>query len=151
MLCPVAAVKSLPVHHHSSGYVLFPLGSLSPSWLFCKSNTTLANARMRMNPRKLQCCIWRDSIKPSLRFSWFCVFFVSEGNLFFTFILVYCSLLLCRVAAVKEVSPYIIIVQVMFYFLWDHWAHPCYFENQIPHKPALGGVCSLINYIVAYK
>ena len=24
--------------------------------------------------------IWRDSIKPSLRFSWFCVFFVSKGN-----------------------------------------------------------------------
>ena len=25
----VAAVKSLPVHHHSAGYILFPLGSLS--------------------------------------------------------------------------------------------------------------------------
>ena len=31
---------------------------------------------------KLQCCIWRDSIKPSLRFPWFCVFFVSKGNPF---------------------------------------------------------------------
>ena len=33
-------------------------------------------------PRKLQC--W-DSIKPSLRFSWFCVFFVSKGNPFYFF------------------------------------------------------------------
>ena len=33
-----------------------------------------------MQPRKLQCCIWRDSFKPSLRFSWLCVFFVSKGN-----------------------------------------------------------------------
>ena len=32
-----------------------------------------------MQPRKLQFCIWRVSIKPSLRFSWFCVFFVSKG------------------------------------------------------------------------
>ena len=35
-----------------------------------------------MQPRKLHCCIWRDSIKPSLRFSWFCVFLVSKGNPF---------------------------------------------------------------------
>ena len=39
VLCRVAAVKSLPVHHHSAGYILFPLGSLSPTWLFWKSNT----------------------------------------------------------------------------------------------------------------
>ena len=34
MLCRVAAVKSLSVRHHSAGYILFPLGSLNPSWLF---------------------------------------------------------------------------------------------------------------------
>ena len=39
MLCRVAAVKCLPVHHHSEGYVLFPLGSLSQSLLFWKYNT----------------------------------------------------------------------------------------------------------------
>ena len=27
----------------------------------------------------------------------------------------------------------------------------CYFENRIPLKPALGGVCSLANYSVAYE
>ena len=37
-----------------------------------------------------------------------------------------------------KVSPYIIKVQVIFYFLWDHWAHPSYFENRIPLKQALG-------------
>ena len=35
-----------------------------------------------MQPRKLQCCIWRDSIKASFLFAWFCVFFVSKGNPF---------------------------------------------------------------------
>ena len=34
VLCRVAAVKSLPVHHYSAGYSLFPLGSLShPGYL----------------------------------------------------------------------------------------------------------------------
>ena len=68
-------VKNLAVHHHSAGYILFPLGLLSPSWLFWKSNTALAGAGGRMQPRKLQCCIWRNSIKPSFQFLWFCVFF----------------------------------------------------------------------------
>ena len=31
---PLAVVKSLPVHNHSAGYILFPLGALRPSWLF---------------------------------------------------------------------------------------------------------------------
>ena len=34
MLCRVATVMNLPAHHHSAGYILFPLGSLSTSWLF---------------------------------------------------------------------------------------------------------------------
>ena len=34
MFCRVAAVKILPVHHHSAGYILFPLGSSSPSGYF---------------------------------------------------------------------------------------------------------------------
>ena len=67
--------------------------------------------------------------------------------------------MLCRAAAVK-ISPYIIIVQVIFYFLWGHWTHPSSFENRIPYKPALGGgeggggggsVCSLANFSVAYE
>ena len=34
MLCHVAAVKSLPVYHHSAGYILFHLGSLCQSGYF---------------------------------------------------------------------------------------------------------------------
>ena len=34
MLCRVAAVKHLSIHHHSAGYILLPLGSLSPSFFF---------------------------------------------------------------------------------------------------------------------
>ena len=90
-----------------------------------------------MQPRKLQYCIWRGSIKPSLRFSWFCVFFVSIGNpLCFLFYSTVAGVVPC---GCRKVSPYIIIVQVIFHFLWGHhWAHPGYFDNRIPHKPALG-------------
>ena len=42
-------------------------------------------------------------------------------------------------------------MQVIFYFLWDHWAHPGYFENGIPLKSALRGICSLANHSVAYE
>ena len=31
------------------------------------------------------------------------------------------------------------VVQVISYFLWDHWAHPGYFENRITLRPALRG------------
>ena len=49
------AVKSLPVHNHSAGYILFSLGSLSPSW--CLENRilikpALVGARGRMQPQK---------------------------------------------------------------------------------------------------
>ena len=115
-------------------------------WHFYFQHWICPNAMMEVS----LCCIWRDSIKPSLRFSWFCVFFVSKGNLFFTFISLYGSLC-CAVWRPSKVSKYIIIVQVIFYFLWDHWPHPGYFENQIPLKPALGGICSLANYSVAYE
>ena len=50
-----------------------------------------------------------------------------------------------------QYSVLYIIVQVIFYFLWDHWAHPGCFENRIPLKPALGGICSLANYSVTYE
>ena len=36
-----------------------------------------------------------------------------------------------------NVFPYIIIVQAIFHLLWDHCAHPGYFENRIPLKPVL--------------
>ena len=36
-------------------------------------------------------------------------------------------------------------------FPLESLSHPGYFENRIPLKPALGGVCSLANYSVAYE
>ena len=42
-------------------------------------------------------------------------------------------------------------VQVIFYFLWNYWAQPGYFENWILLKPAIAGVCSLTNNSVAYE
>ena len=38
-----------------------------------------------MQPRKLHCCIWRDSIKPSLRFSWFLCSLFPKAILYSTF------------------------------------------------------------------
>ena len=69
---------------------------------------------------------------------------------FFTFILLYCSWC-CGLLRPQKVCTYIIIVQVIFYFLWDYCVHPGYFKNRIPLKPALGGVCNLANYSVAYE
>ena len=90
-----------------------------------------------MQPPKLLFCIWRDSIKPSLRFSWYCVFFVSKGNSFwFLFYSTVAGVVPC--GGRKKSPP-------------DHWAHPGYFENRMPLKPALGGVCNLANYSFAYE
>ena len=106
-----------------------------PSRFLCCSSTLF----MRCG---LICCVW--FCQCLVRFSWFCVFFVSKSNLF--------SLLFySTVPGVVPCGPYSIIVQVMFYFFWDHWANPGYFENRIPLKPALGAVCSLANYSVAYE
>ena len=41
-----------------------------------------------------QSCTWRDSIKPCLRISWFCVFFVNKGN---PFLLLFYILLHCLI------------------------------------------------------
>ena len=79
-----------------------------------------------------------------------------------------CSMHSLKTIYYHYVSSYIIIMQVIFYFLWDHWAHPGFFENRIPLKPALGCgngcgraggswggggslVWSLANYSVAYE
>ena len=77
----VAAVKRLSVLRRSADYILVHFGSLSPFWMFWKSIAAKAGARGRMKPRKLHCCIWRVLIKPNLPFLFFCVFFVSKGNL----------------------------------------------------------------------
>ena len=48
----------------------------------------------------------------------FVIFFCFQRPFFLTFISFYCSW--CCAVWRQKVSPYIIIVQVVFYFLWDH-------------------------------
>ena len=50
---PCGGRKKSPVHHHSPGYISF-------IYFFF----IIEEGGGRMLPRKLQCCIWRDSIKP---------------------------------------------------------------------------------------
>ena len=58
--------------------------------------------------------------------------------------------MLCRVAAVKSFpeqhhsAGYILFPLGSVGLSW-------YFENRIPIKPALGGICSLANYSVVYE
>ena len=82
----------------------------------------------------------------------------TESPILFFFFDFVCSFLLllystvagvCRVAAVKSLPVHHHSAGYIFSF-WDHWAHPGYFENRISLKPALGSICSLANYSLAY-
>ena len=46
-------------------------------------------------------------------------------------------------------SPYFTIVQIIFHFLWDHWALCGNFENRV--LLTLEGVTSVANFITAYE
>ena len=48
-------------------------------------------------------------------------------------------------------SPYFTIVQIIFRFLWDHWAHCGIFENGVLLMCTLEGVSSVANFITAYE
>ena len=41
--------------------------------------------------------------------------------------------------------------QIIFHFLWDHWAHCGIFENGILLMYTLEGVSSVANFITAYE
>ena len=51
----------------------------------------------------------------------------------------------------NNVSPYITIVQIIFHFLWDHWAHCCIIENGVLLMYTLEGVSSVANFITAHE
>ena len=51
----------------------------------------------------------------------------------------------------KKVSQYIIIVLLYFISFGIINPHPGCFENRTPLKPALGDICSIANYCVAYE
>ena len=70
------------------------------------------------------------------------VFFVFKGNIFF-------SLFYYTAAGVKAVYQYFDILQLVFHFLWDHWAHCGIFENGIMFMYTLEAVISVANFISA--
>ena len=41
--------------------------------------------------------------------------------------------------------------QIIFHFLWDHWAHSGVFENSVMLMFTLEGVSSVANFITAYE
>ena len=51
----------------------------------------------------------------------------------------------------QNVSPYFTIVQIIFHFLWDHWAHYGTFENGVLLMYTLEGVSSVANFITPYE
>ena len=52
---------------------------------------------------------------------------------------------------VVERLLYITIVQIIFHFLWDHWAHCGLFENEVLLMFTLEGISSVANFIAAYE
>ena len=42
-------------------------------------------------------------------------------------------------------------MQIIFHFLWDHWAHCGIFENGVLLMYMLEGVSSVANFITAYE
>ena len=64
--CYVAAVKRLPLLHHSADYIFISFGNTESILLTLKIEYRF---------------IWGDLIKPSLRFSFSYVFIVSKGNI----------------------------------------------------------------------
>ena len=44
-----------------------------------------------------------------------------------------------------------LIVQIIFCFLWDHWAHYGTFENRVVLMYMLEGISSVANFITAYE
>ena len=51
----------------------------------------------------------------------------------------------------KQLDANCALVQIIFHFLWDHWAHCGIFENGVLHMHTLEGVSSVANFITAYE
>ena len=80
--CRVAFVKRLPVLYHSTEFILYFLwDNWALSGYFENRIPLKLVLGVCLQPCTLPCCIWKDSIKLSLRFLFFCVFFVSKDNL----------------------------------------------------------------------
>ena len=66
--CRVAAVKRLPVLHHSADYIFISFGIIEPILVALKFKHRLSRCSVmgRIQPRKTHSCIWKGVIKPSL-------------------------------------------------------------------------------------
>ena len=42
-------------------------------------------------------------------------------------------------------------MQIIFHFLWDHWAHCGIFKNRVLLMYMLEGLSSVANFITAYE
>ena len=43
--------------------------------------------------------------------------------------------------------PYFTIVQIIVHYLWDHWAHCGFFENEVLLMYTQAGVSSVANFV----
>ena len=123
------------------------IGSLGPWWYLWKCSSAHLYANGRNQCCKIHYCFWRGSIKLRLPFSICNVFFVSKGDLL-TFILLHFGWCSCPVAAVKRL-PDCTIVQIIFHFIWNHWAYCDIFEKGVLLVYTLEGVNSVANFITA--
>ena len=53
--------------------------------------------------------------------------------------------------AVVKRLPVFYHMQIIFCFLWEHWAHSGIFENGVLLMYTLEGVSSVANFITAYE
>ena len=84
VLCRVAAIKRLPVHHHSSGYIFWSFGITEFIFSVFENRVplkpVLGGGGVRDQNRS--CHFWSgtDSVKASLLFSFFSIFLASKAS-----------------------------------------------------------------------
>ena len=100
----VAAVKCLPVLHHSADFI--SVGMIELILVTLKIEYRLSRWWGRdgleggghIQPGKLHCCIWRTLTNPNLWFSFFCIFFVSKDSLLDFYLMKYASRAFTRIS-----------------------------------------------------
>ena len=97
----MAAIKHLPVHHHSAYHISFPLGSLGPLWYIWKWSSAHVYARGRKQCCKLHYCLWSLNKTETPFFLIRSVFFVSKA-IVLKYISLHCSWCYCRVAVAER-------------------------------------------------
>ena len=60
-----------------------------------------------------------------------------------------CNFILVRIYKLLIMIPKSLNFQIIFHFLWDHWAHCGIFENGVLLMYKLEGVSGVANFITA--